>query len=321
MALRPHNPPFPQYAFRYRQRPISGNEINGHNSPNQKRANIVFHSDGDSIDWLALDRFFSLINPLKVIHHFAMNVWQLRNAEPRVSVLKTAVDDPNAMSEQVKSDARELGAALVGITEITDAEMYQGKDISHRYAVCIGMPMDRDEMEFVPEARAAIEVMRTYRVLGKIAVKLAQHIAGMGYPARAYGSPNCTDILHIPLAQRAGLGQLGKHGSLISKEYGSNFRLATVVTDLPLAVDTPRDIGVDDLCLNCRRCVVDCPPDAIFDSKQLVRGETKWYVNFDKCIPYFTKTHGCSICIEVCPWSTPGRGPALSQKLLAKRSA
>ncbi len=28
----------------------------------------------------------------------------------------------------------------------------------------------------------------------------------------------------------------------------------------------------------------------------------KWYVDFDKCIPYFTKTHGCTICIEVCPW-------------------
>jgi epoxyqueuosine reductase QueG len=51
----------------------------------------------------------------------------------------------------------------------------------------------------------------------------------------------------------------------------------------------------------------------------MVRGELKWYVDFDKCIPYFVKTYGCAICLEVCPWSEPGRGPSLSEKLLAKR--
>jgi epoxyqueuosine reductase QueG len=42
-------------------------------------------------------------------------------------------------------------------------------------------------------------------------------------------------------------------------------------------------------------------------------------VDFDKCIPYFVKTYGCAICIEVCPWSEPGRGPGLSAHLLARR--
>ncbi len=93
-----------------------------------------------------------------------------------------------------------------------------------------------------------------------------------------------------------------------------------MVTDLPLATDEEVDIGVDDLCLSCRRCVLDCPPEAISEQKQLVRGEEKWYVDFDKCVPYFTKTYGCAICIQVCPWSEPGRGPKLSDKLLAART-
>ena len=88
----------------------------------------------------------------------------------------------------------------------------------------------------------------------------------------------------------AGLGELGKHGSLISREFGPNVRLATVLTDLPLEIDAPVDIGVEDLCAGCRRCTIDCPADAIADTKQLVRGALKWYVDFDRCVPYFTKT-------------------------------
>lgn len=44
------------------------------------------------------------------------------------------------------------------------------------------------------------------------------------------------------------------------------------------------------------------------------------YVDFERCVPYFAETGGCAICIEVCPWSEPGRGPAISQAALAKRS-
>jgi len=217
--------------------------------------------------------------------------------------------------------ARELGAGLAGVAEVTEAALYEGRDPGLRRAIVMALPMDREEMRFVPQPRAAAEVMRTYRAAGKAAVRLAERIRAMGWPARAYANPNSTDILLIPLAIRAGIGELGKHGSMISREYGSNFRLGAVLTDLPLVSHAPVEIGVEDLCAVCRRCVEDCPPRAIFDDKQLVRGERKWYVDFDKCIPYFVKTLGCAICIEVCPWSETGRGPALSDSLLRRRAA
>ncbi len=192
-----------------------------------------------------------------------------------------------------------------------------GDTIPYRYAISLGTPMDREEMAQVPQLRAATEVMRIYRKGSWIAIRLARYIRSLGWPAKAYADGE--DILQIPMAVNAGLGQLGKHGSLISEEFGSNFRLAAVLTDLPLTCDAPVDIGVDDLCMTCRRCVEDCPPNAILDDKQLVRGVEKWYVDFDKCIPYFVKTAGCAICLEVCPWSEPGRGPKLSSLLLSKR--
>ena len=314
------NAPAPEYAFGYRSPPRSGNEINGMGDDKPGRAHHVFHSAGNiRLEWQALDDFFGLISPWSIVRHVIGNAWQLRNRDGPVNTDQRPVHDVDAMACEIKELARDLGAELVGITRVTEEAVYEGRSVPFRYAICLGMSMDREEMAHVPHVRAAVEVMRVYREVSRTAIRLATRIRRMGWPARAYGNPNSTDILHIPLAVNAGLGQLGKHGSMISKEFGSNFRLSAVLTDLPLVCDEPEDIGVDDLCLQCRRCVVDCPPDAIFDTKQLVRGVNKWYVDFDKCIPYFVKTNGCAICIEVCPWSVPERGPSLSQKLLAKR--
>ncbi len=320
--MRPHDPPPPTYAFGYRRAPVSGNEINGLGSVERSRPRRVFHNPGDvSMPWDALDGFFSLINPRGVVRHIVANIWQLRRRDGPVATKRIDVPDTSAMADAIKVKARELGADLVGVAELTDDVLYEGVEVSYRFAVSLGLTMDRDEMRFVPQPRAAVEVLRVYREVSRVAIELGEYIRTLGWPARAYGNPNSTDLLHIPLAIRAGLGELGKHGSLISKEHGSNVRLATVVTDLPLAIDSAVDIGVEDLCRSCRRCVIDCPPDAISDVKQVVRGEEKWYVDFDRCIPYFTKTHGCAICIQVCPWSEPGRGPSLSAKLLSARES
>ncbi len=319
--IRPDDPPAPEYAFGYRQPPRSGNEINGLGETQPRPARAVFHSAGDArLEWQALDDFFGLINPWPVVRHVIANAWQLRKRDGPVARRRRSVNDPGRVAADVKRAARDLGAELVGITEVTPEAVFAGRRAPHRNAICLGLSMDLEEMRHAPQKRAAVEVMRVYRRVSKIAIGLARRIRSWGWPAKAYGNPNSTDILHIPLAISAGLGQLGKHGSMISREFGSNFRLAAVLTDLPLAFDEPVDIGVDDLCYGCRRCVIDCPPGAIFDQKQLIRGVEKWYVDFDKCIPYFVKTYGCAICIEVCPWSRPGRGASLSQTLLAKRA-
>jgi epoxyqueuosine reductase len=318
--MRPYQPPETSYAFGYRSPPVSGNVINGLGETRKTRARPVFHaSGGEPLAWKALDDFFSVLNPWSVLRHVLANTWQLRLSDGPVHPVRREVSDPASMTAEIESLAVELGAGLVGVAEVTEDALYQGRDPGLRYAVCLAVPMDREEMRFAPKPRAAVEVMRTYRAAGRVAVRLAERIRAMGWPARAYGNPNSTDILLIPLAIRAGIGELGKHGSMICREHGSNFRLAAVLTDLPLAVRAEVDIGVPDLCAVCRRCVEDCPPGAIFDDKQMVRGERRWYVDFDRCIPYFVKTLGCAICIEVCPWSEPGRGPRLSELLLRER--
>lgn len=318
--MRPDNPPAPEYAFGYARPPESGNDINGRGVRERVRPRRVFHNGTNHpLAWDALDEFMDYHNVWGVVRHIVANTWQLRKQDGPVAGPRREVPDPGAMAEMVKVKARELGAELVGIAPIDPIAVYEGVEVPFANAVCLGLSMDRDEMVHAPQPRAAVEVMRVYREVSRVAIRLAEWIRGEGWPARAYGNPNSTDILHIPLAVQAGLGQLGKHGSLISREYGSNVRLAAVLTDLPVARDHPVDIGVDDLCVSCRRCELDCPPGAITSTKQLVRGEQKWYVDFDRCIPYFVKTYGCAICIEVCPWSEPGRGDVLSEMMLRKR--
>lgn len=308
------------YAWAYRSAPRSGNDINGVGETTPRRARPVFHGSGfRKLEWELLELYFLMAMPFRLFWPGVVSRWVLRRGDGPVNPVRTPVRDAGAMAADVRQRALQLGAGAAGISRVTDRALYEGYETPFRYAISIAYPMNYGEMEYVTQPRGGIETMRCYIEIARVAVALAEHIRSLGWPARAYSESS--DVLHIPQAIESGLGQLGKHGSLINRELGANFRLATVLTDLPMMPDAPVDIGVDDLCLACQRCTNDCPPMAITDSKQMVRGVEKWYVDFDKCIPYFVKTSGCGICIQVCPWSVPGRGPGLSDKLLAKRPA
>jgi len=304
----------------YLHPPVSGNVINGLGVKEKVRARRVFHDFGrPGFAWSGMNGFFLMNNTWALLKMALSYRWKLRRSTGPVAKRQLPISDPVRLSAELKDKARSFGAGIVGIAEVLPSDFYADVEPKYRYAICIGVPMDRKEMLQVPHERSAIEVQRVYGKVASTAVDLAEHIRSLGWPATAYGDPRSTELLQIPLAIRAGLGELGKHGSLICREYGSNVRLSTVLTDIPLALDSPVDIAVDDLCAGCRRCTLDCPPQAIADQKQWVRGEQRWYVDFDKCTPYFSATYGCAICIEVCPWSEPERGFKLSEMLLAKR--
>lgn len=322
-------PPPPEYVFRYHRWPADGNKLNGVGEANPRRATRVFHwtVGRKPHPFMALDMHFNMISAIGrpifgwgVMLQRVLNLWQLRRANGPVAKRRTEVSDPKAMAERVKAWARQVDECVVGITRVRDNAIVEGETVPYEYAIVISHPMRREAMLNVPEPVSNYEVLSAYRRVARIAVVLSERIRALGWPAKAYGDTKTGDILHIPLAIGAGLGQLGKHGSMICREYGSNFRLSSVGTDLPLALDEPVDIGIDDLCISCRRCTIDCPPGAINDKKLLVRGIEKWYVDFNKCVPYFAEHGGCAICLEVCPWSEPGRGFKLSETLLAKRS-
>jgi epoxyqueuosine reductase len=124
-------------------------------------------------------------------------------------------------------------------------------------------------------------------------------------------------VLDKAWAQKSGLGWVGKHSLLISKQHGSFFFLCELIIDLELSYD--HHIATDH-CGSCTRCIDACPTDALQGSK---------IVDASKCISYLTielkdeipqefSGHmqnwmfGCDICQDVCPWnkfSTPHNEP------------
>jgi epoxyqueuosine reductase len=319
MTLKAHEIPPPTYGFAYRDPPPSGNGINGLGETEWRRARELFHGSGARpLEWEALQSFFGMVVPLRLLLLWMSIRWYMRKANGPVARTKVDLGGPAAAATAVKDRALALGAHQVGIGPITENCLYDTYDTDLPTAIVVAVAHDPKDMETSPDVHSGIGTMKTYAKAGKASVDLAAWIRKRGWRAVAYGQSG--EVLHIPLAINAGIGELGKHGSLISRELGASLRLAAVFTDMPLTHDAPVDVGVDDLCLTCRRCTTDCPADAISDAKQMVRGVERWYVDFDKCVPYFSKTYGCGLCLEVCPWSEPGRGPWLSDKLLAKRA-
>ena len=159
-----------------------------------------------------------------------------------------------------------------------------------------------------------MEVVRQYTRALDIVKQLTGWIRKHGWDAWPHGGPMAGDVVMIPAAIAAGLGELGKHGSMINRGLGSNFRLGLVLTELPLEASGAEEFGADGFCANCRVCADACPPMAISHDKHWIRGIERWYVDFDACLPFFNEHKGCAICIAVCPWSRPGVAASLSSK-------
>ncbi len=300
-------------------RRTSGNAINGLGEAAFRRPRPIYHT----FDHAVPHRFAQIPFYLRCMQVpaalavvISVELMKLRQPAP---VAPLAVEDtPESWSGRIKTFALENGADVVGITRFDPAWTFEGHQFDYRWIVMLGQAMDLAELASAPSGRALAVAMRTYLRGHRVARKLADWLRGQGWLAEGSGKPMLNGVNMIPAAVAAGLGELGKHGSLINRRHGSLLRLAMVLTDVPLMDDGNQVIGVDEFCASCQLCTSRCPPRAIFDEKQLVRGERKWYVDFDKCVPYFNEARGCGICLAVCPWSQPGVSEGLAAKMLRR---
>ena len=219
------------------------------------------------------------------------------------------------LSADVKAFALANEADDVGITPMDPLYVFEGYQIDEPWVVMLALAHNYDRLKQVPSdetnGEGICDVGERYAQGTRASFALANWIRSQGYNARAFPGPSADALLLIPPAVASGLGELGKHGSMISRHFGSGVRLAGVTTDMPLVATAPDIFGGDQFCVNCQICTRACPTDAISDKKQMVRGVERWYVDFDKCIPAFTDLAGCAVCIADCPWTRPPVRPKL----------
>ena len=297
---------------------VPGNIINGLGETERRRPSpIYWHPPRRKHPWAAVQTWMLQKSSREVPVIADMNnTLGGRGSKQRVKRAPAKAEDSTTnWTARVKKFALTNEADLVGIAPLDTNWVYEGYEVTTPWIVILGIHMDYYELAKAPEPGSVIEVMSAYNRGTRASRSLTDWILGHGWEAEAEGGPMAGKIAMIPAALTCGFGELGKHGSIINREYGSSFRLACVLTDLPLEPDQPVSFGVDDFCTSCKLCEKACPPDAIAPNKKWVRGEEKWYVDFDKCAPYFNETYGCGICIAVCPWSRPDVAPRLAEKM------
>jgi reductive dehalogenase len=156
-----------------------------------------------------------------------------------------------------------------------------------------------------PKPPVIVETEKKYVEVAKISVIVADHIRRMGYDARAHIAGSNYQAILPPLGWRAGLGEIGRIGILITEKFGPRVRLGLITTDLPLSPDSPRTFGVQDFCKNCKKCANNCPAQAIpYNDKTEDNGTLKWVLNREACYRFWrTAGTDCAMCLYVCPYS------------------
>lgn len=293
---------------------VSGNRINGLGEAKPRKASPFFWHPPDQHpygDLQVLARESSRKCP------GSAPAFQAAYTHPEL--IPIAKERKEAAAEQLAGEARAFALAheadAVGIAPMDPLYVFEGYTIDEPWVIILVLAHNYERLKQVPSDETngvgVTEIGEQYARGTRVSFALANWIRSQGYNAKAYPGPSASALLLIPPAIASGLGELGKHGSLISRQFGAGVRLAGVTTDMPLVANVLDRFGGDEFCKTCQVCTRECPPGAISEEKQMVRGVERWYVDFDKCIPYFAETASCGICFAVCPWTRPDVRPKL----------
>ncbi|HEX9829966.1 MAG TPA: tRNA epoxyqueuosine(34) reductase QueG [Bacteroidota bacterium] len=245
-----------------------------------------------------------------------------------------------SLTQKIKLRAFELGFAKVGIAR-AEALTEEGKHLSewlnrgyHGTMEWMEKNVEKrsDPRTIVPNAKSVVCVAMNYftdtqhpvdPAVGRISryawgddyhIVVTERLRQLFNDIRAF-APEVNGKLYVDTgpvmdkawAVRAGIGWLGKHTNVITKEYGSWVFLGEIILDVVLEYDEP----ITDFCGSCTACIEACPTDAITEP---------YVLDSTKCISYLTIEHrgpilnelkphlenwiyGCDICQDVCPWN------------------
>ncbi len=264
------------------------------------------------------------------------------------------------LTKQIKSWGKLFGFQQIGISDInlSSAEKYLDKWLANNYHGKMsymqkhGLKRSHPEqlipgtlniisvrMDYWPDKDFEIEAILTNKnrayiaryALGRdyhklmrkrlqlLANKIQQEVDELSYRVFVDSAP----VLEKAIAEKAGLGWIGKHTNLINQSAGSWFFLGEIYTNLPLEIDQ----ATQEHCGSCTACIDICPTQAIVGPYQL---------DSRRCISYLTielkdsipeqfrsmlgnRIYGCDDCQAVCPWNKFAK-PSVEKDFLARYS-
>lgn len=240
-------------------------------------------------------------------------------------------------TEEVVREAERLGFIACGIATLEPSRHQQALDdwlragyggtmrYLHRQA-----RKRKEPSAIVADARVAVVVLESYlppEAGSASGVTIAKYARGTDYHRvmrqrlgrlSAWLESHGARVAHawaddgpVPereLAQRAGLGWIGKNTMLIRPGAGSFFFIGAVFTDLPLGPSAP---FASDHCGTCTRCLEACPTGAIVEPRLLDATRCISYLTIESRAPVPEElvpqlegwAFGCDICNDVCPWN------------------
>ncbi len=260
-----------------------------------------------------------------------------------MSGINTVLTD-NELLEQMRAWAQSFGFQQLGVSDVDlskaeselsawiEAGFHGEMDYMHRHGTMRTRPDElvpetvriiTVRMDYFPEASAESwsileddqlgfisryalgrdyhKLMRKRLVL--LANKIKEEVADMGFRVFCDSAP----VMEKALAEKSGIGWVGKHSNILNRDHGSYFFLGEIYTDLPLPVSEP----ISEHCGSCVACIDICPTQAIV---------APYTVDARRCISYLTielrgsipvefrsmignRIYGCDDCQLVCPWN------------------
>ena len=244
------------------------------------------------------------------------------------------------LNQFIKETAKNLGFSKIGIApakpdSLTEKQLTTWLDNEY-HATMLWMEKRSNERgnihNYSPEAKSVISLALNYftdttsdsKDIGKISnyawgedyhklmkLKLTQlldKIKSLRSEVNGFACVDTSPIMEKSWAQKAGLGWIGKHTNLITRDFGSWVFLGEILLDIELEYDNH---FTEDLCGTCTACLDACPTNAFPEP---------YVLDSSKCISYLTIEHrgdlpmemedklsgwiyGCDICQEVCPWN------------------
>ncbi len=222
----------------------------------------------------------------------------MRSVEKNTMDPKVTVDE--ASLQDFEAYARKLGIAKIGYTEMPRELIFNGRSVAYTHAIVLIREIPKAPVDAAPSPETQAIGIISYKQMGDITNQLTEYLQKRGYAAEA-GHPAMGPALYPPLAIKAGMGSGGRHGLLITPEFGPRQRISAIFTsirNLPVT-DSNEHAWTRDFCATCGNCIRKCPGKAIFDKPVVHEDGRLSHVDGDRCI-------SCTLCMKECSFNRSG---------------